>query len=361
VEVSVPEVVEPEPVAAMPPVETPVPVEEPQPELAAAAVPPPSPPPVSPATAPAQPATTPAPQAAVAQPAGKSRAPLIVLGALVLVLVAVAGLWFGGYADKLRGLVKLPGSGEVSPQVGPQVAESGGSSDPVAIKAALNEGLPSIGCTWLDVSDMSQNGSNMVVALHGVASNPADAQAQITKMLAAKNLNVGTIDFKDVAPIESSECGPLDALRQIRDPAGGRISVPQRQIEMTKLTSGEYAGSLGAKAAIEFNLSDPSQEMALFGIEPSGKISQLTSDRSQLVEASENLGGDRYRLTIDVNHTGWSGMLLLTGQKPFDNSKLAGPAGSRTGDWSNQFLTEAKSRGWKAEMVWFETVDDQPN
>jgi serine/threonine-protein kinase len=114
-------------------------------------------------------------------------------------------------------------------------------------------------------------------------------------------------------------------------------------------------------AVVNFDLGDPNQEMALFGIEPSGKISQLTSDRAALVGASEDLTGNRYRLTIDVNHTGWSGLLLLTGNKPFDGGQLSGPPGSRTGDWSQRFLAVARQQGWKAEMVWFKTVNEQPD
>lgn len=288
-----------------------------------------------------------------AEPARRSKLPLFIGGGGALVAIAAAGLWFGGMIPGRSGQAIDPDSAAAG------VPITAGNSSAEAVRAALATDLASVSCAWLDVPDVSAGGNGTVAALGGVAGNPSDAQAQIDKMLAAKNLTGAKLDFQNVASIEASECGPLDALRQIRDPAGGHIALPQRQFEMTKLTSGEYAGTLGAKAVVEFDFSNPNLEMALFGVEPSGKITQLTSERAELVGGSEDLGGGRYRLTIDVNHTGWSGLLLLTGQKPFDGDLLNGPAGSRKGDWSNRFLSAAKERGWKSEMVWFKTVDDQ--
>jgi serine/threonine-protein kinase len=296
-------------------------------------------------------AAQPEPARPASRPAASRKAsvlPIVIGGGVTLAVVVAAGLWYmfgrGGHPDPA---LQAPAAAPVG-----SVAET---------RAALDAGLASVGCTWLNVADVSQRGSGITVALRGVAGNPEDAKAQIGKLLAAKNQNGVTVDFQDVAPISGSECGPLDALRQIRDPNGGHIAIPTRQFEMTRQTTGNYAGSVAAKAIVNFNLADPNLEMALFGIEPSGKIAQLTSQRSELVGGSEDLGNNQYRLTIDVNHAGWSGLLLLTGQKPFDGSLLTGPAGSRTGDWSDRFLSEARERGWKSEMVWFKTVDDQPD
>ena len=278
--------------------------------------------------------------------------PLIATGIAAAVLVAAVGTYFGmrgGSENKAAGSViagAVPGAGVATVE---------------SVRTLLNGHLPSVGCTWLDVAQVSATDKGVMVELRGVAGKPADAQGQIAQLLAAQNVNLSAIDFKDVSPIEASECQPLDALRQIRDVSGGRISVPQREFEMAKLTSGEYAGTVGAKAVVNFNFTDPNAEVALFGLEPSGKISQLTSKKSELVGGSEDLGNNQYRLTIDVNHAGWSGLLLLSGKGPFVGNLLDGPAGSHGGDWSKRFLDVAKQRGWKSEMVWFKTVDAQPN
>ncbi len=251
----------------------------------------------------------------------------------------------------------------------PAIAAGGAAVEPPSsaanpvetARATLNASLPSAGCTWLDITDVSASGQGVAVALNGVAGKPADAQGQIARFLAAKGLKVASIDFQEVSPIEATECGPLDAFRQIRDEAGGRIAVAQRQFEMSKLDSGEFAGTVAAKAVVDFSLTDPAVEMALFGVEPSGEISQLTAKRSELIAASDDLGNNQYRLTLELDHIGWSGLLLLTGKPPFDAQSLSGPPGSRSGDWAQRFLATAKERNWKSEMVWFKTNDDVPN
>ncbi len=291
-------------------------------------------------------------QAKPTTPGGKSRMPLIAGGIGALALLGAAGWYFGSSGNR---------PSEVPKKVVTVVAPAP-PSDPVeATRTALNAGLPSLGCTWLDVSQIAPADKGVTIELSGVAGKPADAQAQISQLLMGKGVTVAAIDFKNVSPIEATECQPLDALRQIRDVDGGRISVPQREFEMSKLQSGAQAGSVGAKAVINFNLTDPTTEVALFGIEPSGKITQITKEKSELVGGSEDLGNGQYRLTIEVSHVGWSGLLLLSGNKPFHGELLAGPAGSHGGDWSQRFLDGAKASGWKAEMVWFKTVDDQPN
>jgi serine/threonine protein kinase len=276
--------------------------------------------------------------------------PMIVAAGVIIVLAV--GLWFGGLFGsrdaRNRSATPVRASAEPRP------------ADPAAVTAALKGTLASVSCSWLDIAQVSRTGAGAIVSLQGAAGRPNEIAAQVNQILAAKNLPAAQVNVRDVAPLDTAECPTIDVLRQIRDAAGSRISVPQRRIEMSKLTSGAYAGSLGAKAIVDFDLSDLDAQVALFGIEPSGNIVQLTSDRAELVNASDDLGDGRYRLTIDVDHAGWSGMLLLSGRKPFDGSLLAGPPGSRTGDWSNRFRSAAQKDGWEAEMVWFETVDEQP-
>ena len=68
----------------------------------------------------------------------------------------------------------------------------------------------------------------------------------------------------------------------------------------------------------------PNADFTLIGLEPSGKIDQVIPDRAAFgaqAKASTNgkpitdLGGDKYRLQLDLDHVGWSGILLLTGKE----------------------------------------------
>jgi hypothetical protein len=129
-----------------------------------------------------------------------------------------------------------------------------------------------------------------------------------------------------------------------------------------------YAGEEASNAVINFNFDDPNIDFAIVGIEPSGAISQILPSRAAFETAMANsvdgrpitdAGNGRYRLNIDLNHEGWSGIILVTGQGPFDPDVVAPPIGSRGPSWQQQFLTAAAARNWRVEMAWFESVNRQ--
>lgn len=235
-------------------------------------------------------------------------------------------------------------------------------ADPMATaRAVMEAGLPSVPCTWLDLVDSSAAGNSISLTFRGVAGKPAEAQGMLGKLLTAKGLQAGSINFNDVSPIDARECGPLEAFRQIREAGASRLSVAQRSFEMIKL--GDTAGEIGAKAVIQLDLNGFSSDLALVGVEGSGEMTQLVTQRSDITDNPdiEQPQPGNYRFTLNTTHTGWSGILMLTGKGPFDQSLLSGPVGSRGADWPAKFLAQAQQRGWKAEMVWYRTVDEVPN
>jgi len=278
-------------------------------------------------------------------------------GAGVLALVAVVGvLVFGGDTPSEAPIAAPPevAIGSVRAPVG----------DPVVMaKGVMARGLAGVTCTWLDVTQVIAGPGGVTVALAGAAGRPADAQGQLSALLQARGINVADIDFKDVSPIEASECPGLDAFRQIRATGTAHMTVPQRVFEIHNQTDGEYKGSKAADVVLNFDLGPPSTEAALFGIQPNGNITTSAKDRSEFetLEKPNPANPNQYRARLQVSHTGMSGIMLLTGRKPFDPQLIAGPAGSRAGDWSTRFLSRASVQGWKSEMVWFKTVDANPD
>ena len=285
---------------------------------------------------------------------GKSKLPLIGGG------VAAAALLIGvvGYlATRPAAPVADAGAADAAP-----AGSVAAPADPAAAaRGALDRGLTSVACTWLEVASITPGQGGLAVALRGVAGRPAEAQGQIAKLLADAGVGSANLDFGDVSPIEPSECGPLEAFRQIRAASGSAMTAAQRQFEMAKLDTGNFSGQVGAKAVVNFNLNDTGKEYALFGLEPSGEISQVTRSTAELAAGSDALGANQYRLTLDVNHTGWSGLLLLSGKRPLEAGFVGGAAGQRGDAWKQKFLAAAAAGGWKAEMVWFKTVDNLPN
>lgn len=253
---------------------------------------------------------------------------------------------------------------------GPAPASTGAAAvapgDPLAsAREAIGQGMPNIACAWLDMVDVEAQGDTVSASFRGVAGKPPAAQAQISALLAAKGLKAGTIDFNDVSPISASECAPIEAFRQVRAPGAARLTVPQRSFEMVKLgpEAGALAGRPGAVAVIEIDAADLPSDLALVGIEESGTMTELVASKQEIAGNAgiQQVRPGVYRIPLTTTHMGWSGILMLTGQAPFDAKLLSGPAGSRGADWAQRFLQAAREKGWKAEMVWYRTVDTTPN
>ena len=300
--------------------------------------------------------------ALVAPAAPKSKVGLLVgAGVGALVLAAAAFFAFGNKP--------------AAPQGGRAVTVA--STDPVATaRDAVNATLPSVACTWLDIVKVERAGNRIAVALTGVAGDPGSAQSVISRALAENKVTNADIDFSAVANILPAGCAALDTYRQIRETDARRLTSPQTKFEMrmqpTAPGESAYPGENAANVLLQLNVGDPQRDIAIIGIEPSGVIEpeflgtgsgvmgrpQLKQIATTNPRVVTDTGGDHYKFQLDVNHAGWSGVLLLTGKGPFDKALIAPDLGARGPDWRNRFVTAAAENGWHADMVWFKTVNE---
>jgi len=308
-------------------------------------------PPLSP-TPPVGDTSTPAPA-----PSGGSKA-LIAIGVVVTLLIAAGGAWY-----LMRDVVPIgdPNKNEIVIRPG----------DPVATaRSAITSVLPSVACTWLDVGDVRPDGDRLQVAMRGVAGDPEAAQRDLNQALTQAGIRNARLDFGDVAPITAAGCAALDTYRQARSTVD-LLTVAQPRFEMVMQPPGTpYANEAAATAVIGINLGNPNTQFAVLGVEPSGTIQRLIADRpefeSRLAQSVNGRpitseGNDRYRLNIDLDHTGWSGIMLITGTGPFPEEIVAPPIGARGPAWQQRFLAMAAERNWRVEMVWFEAVNREPD
>ncbi|MCX7284962.1 MAG: serine/threonine-protein kinase [Novosphingobium sp.] len=305
------------------------------------------------AKAPPKVKTPPKPKPAAAEGgAGNQRKALIGAGVAAAV-VLLGGL---GYAISSGG----DDAGDATQQSAAAPAAAGG--DPLkTAQSALDAGLTSVGCSWLDVSDLQVQGSDVALAVRGVAGRPVDAQNEIGKLLSARGLRAASIDFSEVSQVSPSDCGPIEAFRQIRGKGPSHLSVPQVKYELTKRPAGEPdAGQLNAAVVVNVDLNGVQGDIGLVAIEENGTMDfDPRADRSYL--SQNQVGPQSYRLEIPTSHSGWSGIFLLWGKGPFNSDLLVGTTASRGGDWAQRFLAEAKAKGWQSDMVWYKTVNEQPD
>ena len=302
---------------------------------------------------------------------GGSNPLLIILAVLAGVAALLAAGWYATGGDLgLGGWGTASGTADetasdIAPPVNRPPAETA--------RAAIDAVLPQVPCTWLDIGAIAP-GEPMTVTMRGVAGNAGTAQAEIGRALATAGLAGARLEFRDVARIAAGGCSALDAFRQFRRQRGagedGALSVAQPRFEMAIQADGQYAGRPAANAVVDLDVADASLDFTLLGIEPSGAISQVLADRGQFQQALsqsvagrpiQDLGNGRYRLHIDLDHQGWSGVLLISGRGPFPPAMVAPEIGGRGPDWRDRFVEAAGNLGWQTDMIWFESVNRQPD
>ncbi len=269
----------------------------------------------------------------------------------------VVALALGGW-----GLYAMLTGGEDAPAEAVKTAEAP-VADPVSVaQSALATALPQVPCTWLDTTALEASDNGVALAMAGVAGNPAQANEAVVKALGAQKVKVGALDFSAVHTVSPSLCSTLDALRQIRDPAGGHIKLSQPKFEIMKADQGRYSFPLVAEVVFDLELRDEATGMSVYGVDDKGGMFPLFADRSAIkAPLGQALGNDAFRATVGFNEPATAGFLLIRGANTSDPTLLSGTPESRGADWAQKLVAAAKERGWKAEMAWFKAVNDQPD
>ncbi|HYJ53860.1 MAG TPA: serine/threonine-protein kinase [Allosphingosinicella sp.] len=287
---------------------------------------------------------------------------------LLLVLAAAAAAWYF-----TGGRFAMPGFGGDSTEPGNAIAAPPAPPPPppapnapgdpaVSARDAIDSVLPSVSCTWLDIGTIAANGGAVSVLMRGVAGDAAVARDQIRAALVQAGLANPNVDFADVSHVTQAGCAALDAYRQIRAPKGGHLSMPRVRYPWGTIPDGPYRGRDGVRAQVDLDLTGAEGDIALLGIQPSGQITVLLDSRAAFERVlAGSVGGrpisregdGRYRIHLDTDHSGWSGILLIGGRGPFDAETIAPDVGARDPAWRDRFLTEAGARDWSAEMVWY--------
>jgi serine/threonine-protein kinase len=230
-------------------------------------------------------------------------------------------------------------------------------------RTAVDQALPGVECSWLQAADVKA-GAPLSIRMTGVAGDPTAARNRIGQAVQGAGVAGANVNVDEVALIQPQGCSALQTFGKVRATGRPHLAVDQREFEMAKQPAGaQYA--VASVAKVKF--TPPSgKDLSLLGIEPNGEMSELLPDRAALDQAVaagiiRQLPSGEYELSIDMDHTGWSGLVLLTGDGPFDKAVTQPALSARGPDWQNQFVAAASERDWKSEMLWFKSVDKQPN
>jgi hypothetical protein len=275
-------------------------------------------------------------------------------GGLALVLAGAAALFM------MNGPASQPGGPGAAASDDINAPPLPPPADPVATaRTVVEASFKAMPCSWLTLTDVQAQGNKVSLNLIGVSGKSAEALDRIERLLRRNGMVASSIDFSDVSPITANMCRPLEAINQIRSDEGGHLDVAQRKFEMDILpaSAGQYSGRLGAAAVFNINLDKLNEEMSLVGLDEAGEMAQITRTKAELVANAEAIRPNQYRFTLYTTNTGWSGIMMLYGKPPID-ANLTGTSKERGIDWADKFLATARKNGWKAEMVWYRSVDE---
>jgi hypothetical protein len=221
-----------------------------------------------------------------------------------------------------------------------------------AQKAALG-----VKCSWVNVKSDS-NAPNVLV-LEGAALGAAGAKAEIEKSVGSGV----TVDADKLGPLKQDACTLVDEVRAIHSERS-LLSGAQAEYELRVDGSIGFPGKLGIRTEQTLDIGAPEKDFAVYGIDPDGTATFLM-DRSKVPDmvAAKRvtvLDNDRYRLGIDANSVGRSGILVITGNPLIDNSWAKSPSFSRDEGWKQRFEAAAKAGGWASDMIWFNVEDSTP-
>lgn len=226
-------------------------------------------------------------------------------------------------------------------------------------RVAINQTLPSVECSWLTVADI-QAGDSVAVRMAGVAGDPTAARSRISQALSAAGVTP-SVNFDDVAIIRPQGCSALQTFGKIRQTGGQQLSVAQREFER----EAQPEGAPQALAALTVKVPED-KNFSLLGIEPNGNIDIFVPDRDafEAAVADGTVTRDQegaFKVPFLMDHVGWSGLILLTGDAPFEPAIVEPDVAARGADWQSNFVATASERDWKAEMLWIRSVDKKPN
>jgi hypothetical protein len=212
-------------------------------------------------------------------------------------------------------------------------------------------------CAWLGI-DPVENGKGGTLALTGVAGDPARAGAAIDAFVRAEKLPIEKVTVDKVAEIDPRECAAIDAPIKLRKDLGGRLRVTGEPFILnTKVTPHQ------ALVRVQIALRDQDKSMALFGVEPSGKVTWSIPDLAAMGELKHfdvglvEAGKNAWEFTIYPDHLGWTGLLLVAGDSPLAQKLPQGTVQSAH-DFAATLAAATKAGQWDAEMVWFRIDPD---
>ena len=295
---------------------------------------------------------------------GQRRA-MLAGGALLALLVLGAAAWLLLGSDGKP--ASPPAAAVIVPADGAGVAAA--PADPVAAAfAAIARAVPTIPCSWLDVTDLRRDGDGVSFTLGGVAGDPVAAQGALQTALGGA---VKVRDIKaDVMTLPRNMCTAVETYSKVREPGPSMLSIEKHRWELDRQADGNLGDAKVVRVPFYIDPRVSSDDFTIMSMDATGvgafadpAAPSVIKQRKDILAQyrSEPDGRMISRQPNDNAIAGVQGIALLRGSGPFDASLLVQQQLPPGAGWSDRFLQAAIAKRWKIEIVWFQTQDLTPN
>ena len=292
-------------------------------------------------------------------------------GLLLTACAAIALLVLAGGAFWLFGGDGRPTSPTTAVAIAPARASKAAAAPADAVataSSAISRALPTISCSWLDVADLRRDGDGVSLTLGGVAGDPVAAQGALQRALGD---SVKVRDIKaDVMTLPRDMCGAVETYSKIRETGPPMLSIEKHRWELDRQADGKFGDDKVVRVPFFIdprvsndNFTTMSMDNTGVGTYVDPRAPNVVKERKEIL-ANYRLEADGRmvsRVPNDNNITGVQGIALLRGAGPYDASLLVQSQLPAASEWSERFLKAATAKGWKIEIVWFQTQDLTPN
>ena len=221
-------------------------------------------------------------------------------------------------------------------------SSSAGKNPEAFVSASLDQ-MP---CSWLRIAEHRKVEGANIFRLAGASLTPPNAiSSSIQRASTTKEVDVDRIETDGVAPLFEKQCPWIDKIRPLRYTGAPRVSYETRT-------------DTKAITAIDVfvDLRDLGKVVNLYGIDPNGSVTPLgdSTELLALAEAGdgiERLPDGRLKLTIAMDHSGWSGLVFAESDQPMPKGLIE--RASQSPVELAEFDKLAQQGNWRFELIWF--------
>lgn len=228
-----------------------------------------------------------------------------------------------------------------------------GSREQVDAAAVTRQFVADTPCSWLRIERADGNG----VRLGGAVMSPDEFRGKLAEGIAGKP---DAVDMTDVAPLNSTACPLLDALRPLRSDTPLATS-DQVSYEMRLNAAPDKPGVIAATPKIHVV---PKGHYAIYLVDTFGNLLTQRIDETNIADMEAaglaKTSGDGIDINIVADTPGWAGAVFMTGDAAvkFDEQPEMRPADA---SWLGKLAPALKSGGWKVDSLWFQGVNNEPD